>query len=199
MVLPSPHLVFALHADVITGQPGNNVTDHIFKRLGANLHTRPGHPLATIKAAIYEYMNSAAPGTYRTFDDLYPIVSAQVPRARGFGGGFFGEPPAAAVQSRARFPSGIAAWSADRRRSKWCAARRGTAAAAGWRRRKQPVAARRQTLTARSQLGLYSFSTWRHPAPWPCVSIQGKICKSPLYLVVLNRPTSTMCWCRRTM
>lgn len=63
---------------MITGKPGNNVSDHIFRKLGANLHTRPDHPLAIIKAAIYQYMDSAAPGTYRTFDDLYPIVSTQV-------------------------------------------------------------------------------------------------------------------------
>ena len=63
---------------MITGKPGNNVSDHIFRKLGANLHLRPDHPLAIIKDAIYQYMDSAAPGTYRTFDDLYPIVSTQV-------------------------------------------------------------------------------------------------------------------------
>lgn len=65
-------------ADVITGKPGNNVSDHIFRKLGANLHLRPDHPLAIIKDAIYQYMDGAAPGTYRTFDDLYPIVTTQV-------------------------------------------------------------------------------------------------------------------------
>lgn len=64
--------------DVITGKPGNNVSDHVFKRMGVNLHLREDHPLAIIKAAIYEYMDKAQAGTtYRHFDDLYPIVSAQ--------------------------------------------------------------------------------------------------------------------------
>jgi len=63
---------------VITGKPGNNVSDHIFRRLGANLHTRADHPLGIIKNAIYQYMDSTASGPYRTFDDLYPIVTTQV-------------------------------------------------------------------------------------------------------------------------
>ncbi len=41
-----------------------------------------------MQAAIYEFMDSAQPGTsYRHFDDLYPIVTTQVrPRRPGRGG-----------------------------------------------------------------------------------------------------------------
>ena len=43
-----------------------------------NLHRRPDHPLCIIKEEIYRYMESTAPGVYRTFDDLYPIVTTRV-------------------------------------------------------------------------------------------------------------------------
>ena len=43
-----------------------------------NLHRRPDHPLCIIKEEIYRYMESTAPGVYKTFDDLYPIVTTQV-------------------------------------------------------------------------------------------------------------------------
>ena len=65
-------------ADVITGRPGNNVTDNIFAKIGRNLHRQPDHPLCIIKSAIYQYMDQQGGVTYKTFDDLYPIVSTQV-------------------------------------------------------------------------------------------------------------------------
>ena len=43
-----------------------------------NLHRRTDHPLCIIKEEIYRYMETTAPGVYRTFDDLYPIVTARV-------------------------------------------------------------------------------------------------------------------------
>ncbi len=35
--------------DVITSDPANNVSDHIYEKLGANLHLRPDHPIFLIK------------------------------------------------------------------------------------------------------------------------------------------------------
>jgi hypothetical protein len=52
------------------------VSDYIYGKMGANLHLRPDHPLCIIKNAIYAYFDASAPGTYRTFDDLPPVVSA---------------------------------------------------------------------------------------------------------------------------
>lgn len=61
---------------VITSDPANNVSDYIYGKMGANLHLQPDHPLCIIKNAIYAYFDASAPGTYRTFDDLPPVVSA---------------------------------------------------------------------------------------------------------------------------
>lgn len=61
---------------VITSDPANNVSDYIYGKMGANLHLQPDHPLCIIKNAIYAYFDASAPGTYRTFDDLQPVVSA---------------------------------------------------------------------------------------------------------------------------
>lgn len=61
--------------DVINGRPGNNVTDNIFNKIGMNLHRRADHPLCIIKSAIYQFMDQQGNVAYKTFDDLYPIVS----------------------------------------------------------------------------------------------------------------------------
>ena len=63
---------------MITGRPGNNVTDNIFTKIGMNLHRRPDHPLCIIKSAIYQFMDQQGNVAYKTFDDLYPIVSTTV-------------------------------------------------------------------------------------------------------------------------
>ena len=39
-------------ADVITSSPANNVSEHIFGKLGKGLHRQPGHPLCILKEAI---------------------------------------------------------------------------------------------------------------------------------------------------
>lgn len=62
--------------DVITGDPANNVTDHIFEKIGYNLHKRPDHPLGIIKAVIGEYFDDKfGAGVFTQYDDQYPIVS----------------------------------------------------------------------------------------------------------------------------
>ena len=63
--------------DVITENPSNNVTDTIFQKIGTNLHQRKEHPLGIIKEAIFSYFEASAPGQYKLFDDLYPIVSTK--------------------------------------------------------------------------------------------------------------------------
>lgn len=62
---------------MITDDPHNNVTDGIFQKIGTNLHQQPHHPIGIIKSAIYQYFDTAHPGLFRTFDDLYPIVSTR--------------------------------------------------------------------------------------------------------------------------
>ncbi|KAI8476832.1 MAG: hypothetical protein J3K34DRAFT_399590 [Monoraphidium minutum] len=44
--------------------------------MGANLHLQSGHPICTIKQAIYDYFQASQPGLFKTFDGLYPIVTA---------------------------------------------------------------------------------------------------------------------------
>jgi len=62
---------------VITGDANNNVTDHIFEKIGYNLHKRPDHPLGIIKSAIEDYFDETfGKDTFTSFDDLYPVVSA---------------------------------------------------------------------------------------------------------------------------
>jgi hypothetical protein len=39
--------------EVINSDPANNVTDYIYEKMGVNLHQQPGHPICTIKDAIY--------------------------------------------------------------------------------------------------------------------------------------------------
>ena len=65
----------SLHADVITSDPANNVTEHIFEKIGYNLHKRPEHPLGIIKAVIGEYFDDKfGKDTFSQFDDEYPVV-----------------------------------------------------------------------------------------------------------------------------
>eukprot|EP00230_Micromonas_polaris_P013431 CAMPEP_0197127270 /NCGR_PEP_ID=MMETSP1390-20130617/11678_1 /TAXON_ID=38833 /ORGANISM="Micromonas sp., Strain CCMP2099" /LENGTH=422 /DNA_ID=CAMNT_0042569539 /DNA_START=14 /DNA_END=1282 /DNA_ORIENTATION=+ len=62
--------------DVITGDKSNNVTDHIFEKIGYNLHKRADHPLGIIKAAIEEYFDETfGKDTFTSFDDMYPVVT----------------------------------------------------------------------------------------------------------------------------
>ena len=70
--LPRPNTT-----DVITGDADNNVTDHIFEKMGYALHKRPDHPLGIIKAVIGDYFDEKfGKGEFATFDDVYPIVTA---------------------------------------------------------------------------------------------------------------------------
>jgi len=55
----------------------NNVTDIIFQKIGVNLHQRPTHPLGIIKAAIEEFFEAERPGMFKSFDNLYPVVTAK--------------------------------------------------------------------------------------------------------------------------
>jgi phenylalanyl-tRNA synthetase alpha chain len=61
--------------DVITSDAANNVTDHIYEKLGVNLHLKPEHPIGIIKQAIYDHFDKITPNTFLKFDDLYPVVS----------------------------------------------------------------------------------------------------------------------------
>ncbi|KAL3157791.1 hypothetical protein ABBQ32_012215 [Trebouxia sp. C0010 RCD-2024] len=63
--------------DVITGNQANNVTDNIFQKIGVNLHQQPNHPICIIKEAIIDYFETNYPGRFKSFDDLYPIVSTK--------------------------------------------------------------------------------------------------------------------------
>ena len=61
---------------MITGDKSNNVTDHIFEKIGYNLHKRADHPLGIIKAAIEEYFDETfGKDTFTSFDDMYPVVT----------------------------------------------------------------------------------------------------------------------------
>ena len=52
------------------------MTDHIFEKIGHNLHKRPDHPLGIIKSVIEEYFDATyGKDTLTSFDDMYPIVS----------------------------------------------------------------------------------------------------------------------------
>jgi phenylalanyl-tRNA synthetase alpha chain len=62
---------------IITEDPNNNVTDYIYGKMGINLHHRPDHPIGIIKNAIYSYFEQTAPGLYKNFDDLHPVVSTK--------------------------------------------------------------------------------------------------------------------------
>lgn len=64
-------------AEVITGEPSNNVTENIYNKIGVNLHKRPAHPLNIIRQAIYEHFDKSHPKEFKKFDDLYPIVTTQ--------------------------------------------------------------------------------------------------------------------------
>jgi len=62
---------------VLTDHPFNNVPDSVFQKMGMNLHQRPDHPLCILKDAIYAYFEQRSPGTFKSFDSLYPVVSAK--------------------------------------------------------------------------------------------------------------------------
>ena len=64
-------------SDIITADPKNNVTDNIFQKLGVNLHHRKDHPLGIIKGAIFQYFEESAPGKFKLFEDLYPVVTTK--------------------------------------------------------------------------------------------------------------------------
>lgn len=64
-------------AEVITGEPSNNVTENIYNKIGVNLHKQPAHPLNIIREAIYEHFDKNQSGEFKKFDNLYPIVSTQ--------------------------------------------------------------------------------------------------------------------------
>ena len=63
---------------MITGDPANNVTDSIYSKLGAKLHSRSDHPLCILKDAIHGYFNTRfGAGTFAQLDDLHPLVSVE--------------------------------------------------------------------------------------------------------------------------
>jgi hypothetical protein len=63
---------------VITGDPANNVTDAIYSKLGAKLHTRRDHPICILKDAIHQYFDSRfGAGVFAQLDDLHPLVSTE--------------------------------------------------------------------------------------------------------------------------
>eukprot|EP00879_Flechtneria_rotunda_P002275 GHRR01002466.1.p1 GENE.GHRR01002466.1~~GHRR01002466.1.p1 ORF type:complete len:460 (+),score=170.06 GHRR01002466.1:209-1588(+) len=60
---------------VLTQDLANNITDYIYSKMGVNLHHQPNHPIGIIKQAIYDYFEQLYPGLFKTFDDLYPVVT----------------------------------------------------------------------------------------------------------------------------
>ena len=77
-VPPDPSFPYFIHphTDVITSDPHNNVTDHIFEKIGYNLHKRPDHPLGIIKSVIESYFDEKyGQDTFTSYDSLYPVVS----------------------------------------------------------------------------------------------------------------------------
>lgn len=62
--------------EILVDSQHNNVTDHIFEKIGVNLHRRPEHPLGILKKAITDYFDTRyGTSTFRMFDDLSPIVT----------------------------------------------------------------------------------------------------------------------------
>ncbi|MEW5314240.1 MAG: hypothetical protein WDW38_005751 [Sanguina aurantia] len=61
--------------DIMTSHPYNNVSDYIYEKIGTNLHRQPQHPIGIIKAAIQSYFETRTPNKFKTFDDLYPVVT----------------------------------------------------------------------------------------------------------------------------
>lgn len=55
----------------------NNVTDYIYEKMGSNLHKTQNHPLCLIREAIYDYFNTKHPNVFKSYDDLYPVVSCK--------------------------------------------------------------------------------------------------------------------------
>ena len=64
-------------SQLITDEPGNNVTPYIANLVGRNLHTRPEHPLGIIKAKIAEYFAGLEGLEFESVDNLDPVVTAQ--------------------------------------------------------------------------------------------------------------------------
>ncbi|KAL6752394.1 hypothetical protein V8C86DRAFT_2755451 [Haematococcus lacustris] len=63
--------------EIITSEPGNNVTDYIYQKMGINLHQQKDHPIGIIKQAIYDYFDKTYPNTFDKLDDLYPVVTTK--------------------------------------------------------------------------------------------------------------------------
>jgi len=54
------------------------VTDAIFSKLGAKLHTQANHPICILKAAIHSYFDGRfGMGAFAQLDDLHPLVSTE--------------------------------------------------------------------------------------------------------------------------
>ncbi|GBF98917.1 hypothetical protein Rsub_11709 [Raphidocelis subcapitata] len=64
-------------SEVLTSDPANNVSEYIYSKMGTNLHLQPDHPICVIKQAIYDYFEATAPGLFKPFDGLHPVVSAR--------------------------------------------------------------------------------------------------------------------------
>jgi hypothetical protein len=76
-------------SDVITSHPSNNVTDYIYSKMGASLHTQPAHPIGIIKQAIYDYFEVGPAASAR---ERWCISHVHV---QGHGAGVSRLPPAA--------------------------------------------------------------------------------------------------------
>lgn len=68
----------SLVVDVVReDDPGNNVPDTIFSKIGLQLHRRDTHPIGILKNAIFDYLVSNYSSRFVKFDDLCPIVSVK--------------------------------------------------------------------------------------------------------------------------
>eukprot|EP00753_Platysulcus_tardus_P005004 PLAT12830.2.p1 GENE.PLAT12830.2~~PLAT12830.2.p1 ORF type:complete len:413 (-),score=131.97 PLAT12830.2:136-1344(-) len=66
----------AIPRQLVTDDESNNVPPHVAARVGTNLHLREAHPLNTIKRAIERHFQASSV-PFRTFDDMYPVVTTQ--------------------------------------------------------------------------------------------------------------------------
>jgi hypothetical protein len=107
---------------VITSDPANNVSDYIYSKMGVNLHQQPSHPIGIIKQAIYTFFEQQHPGVFKTFDDLYPIVTttANFDEVLVPAGGLWRRPEQAAGGAGPRRAHASAAPGALRRRRCQC-------------------------------------------------------------------------------
>lgn len=62
---------------VLTSDPNNNVSENIYSKIGVNLHKTPGHPLYIIKSAIIDFFDKVHADSFKSFDDLNPIVTTE--------------------------------------------------------------------------------------------------------------------------